>query len=269
MAKQSNKRKTIAKAAPKAGQQRPVWMWSLLVTGWGLCLLALGGWVVDYTRDPANLPLKVIRINGEMVHLQPQRLQQVVAKSIDGGFFSVDMEQVRDAVKALSWVDQVSVRRVWPHTLVMDVTEQVAIARWGKHDLVNARGEVFAPDGVAMAAELLQLSGPQGSAPKVVAFYRELQAQLASAELQLSRLRLEQRRDWQLETTEGMTLVLASRDVAAQLSRFLSAYPALVADPARHAKRVDMRYGHGFAVRWQERELSEQGEQETSKRGNA
>lgn len=263
------KQQQRAKPTARTLQKRPVWMWSLLLAGWAMCVAALGGWVADYTSDPANLPLKVIRINGDLVHLQRDRLQRVVAEAIEGGFFGVDMAKVRSAVKALPWVDQVSVRRVYPHTLEMDVTEQVAIARWGSDQLVNARGEVFLPDGVAVDGDLLQLSGPEGSSVRVVAFCRELQARLAKAGLELTRLSLEQRRDWQLETRDGMTLVLAGHDVSAQLNRFLLAYPVLAADPVRRVERVDMRYGHGFAVRWQDRELSGKGEQETGKRGNA
>lgn len=265
MARTEAKRKTTGRPAPA----RPAWMWSLLAAGWGLCLLALGGWVLDYARDPANLPLKVIRINGELVHLQPERLQRVVAAAVDGGFFSVDMNKVRDAVKDLSWVDQVSVRRVWPHTLVMDVSEQVAVARWGRDALVNARGEVFSPDGVAIEPGLVHLYGPDDSAQRVVSFQRELREQLAPLGLEPASLRLEKRRDWQVQTRDGLTLVMSSRQSAAQLRRFLAAYPVLAADPAKRAERVDMRYGHGFAVRWQERELSDKGEQKTSKRGNA
>lgn len=261
------------KGTPVSGPARPWWMRSLLTAGWLLCLLALGGWGLDYANDPKTLPLKVIRINGEFSHLQPERLQQVVAKAIDGGFFSVDMARVRKAVVTLPWVAEASVRRVWPHTLVMEVREQVPVARWGSKRLVNAAGEVFPPDGVELTTPMPQLSGPPGSATEVVRFYAALQPQLSAAGLQLKRLRLDRRHDWVIDTDTGMTLILGHDDVETRLAQFLVAYPQLVSDPLQRPARVDMRYGHGFAVGWQDvRQLGGkpvEGKTNNSKRGNA
>jgi len=263
MAKRSSKQ-PVKQTTP----QRPLWMLSLLVAGWMLCLAALAGWALDYVSDPKSLPLKVIHINGEFAHLQPERLQQVVAQEIDGGFFTVDMARVRQAVAALPWVAEASVRRVWPHTLVMEVSEQVPVASWGQKQLVNAKGEVFSPDGVQLEKNLPYLSGPAGSAPQVVSFYDELRRRLGAAGLQLEKLRLDERRDWVVKTHSGLTLILGHEDVDIRLSQFLTAYPLLVKDPLRQPARVDMRYGHGFAVGWQQ---SQQigGKPENNKRGNA
>ena len=41
----------------------------------------------------------------------------------------------------------------------------------------------------------------------------------------------------------------------ARLSQFLRVYPQLVADPKRRPERVDMRYTHGFAVRWRDAQV--------------
>lgn len=246
--------------------RRPWWMVSLLVAGWMLCLAAIGGWALDYVSDPGSLPLKVIRINGEFAHLQPERLQQEVARAIDGGFFSVDMNRVREAVMALPWVAETSVRRVWPHTLVIEVSEQVPVARWGAKRLVNAAGAVFSPDGVKLDQPLPRLAGPAGTAPQVVTFYTTLQSQLADAGLVLKSLRLDERRDWVVKTSAGMTLILGHQDVETRLVQFLTAYPQLVSDPLHKPARVDMRYGHGFAVAW--RATSQLGKQTRDKKSN-
>jgi len=269
----SRPRKTVKAPARPAAARRPWWMLSLLVAGWMLCLAALGGWALDYASDPESLPLKVIRINGEFAHLQPERLQQEVARAIDGGFFSVDMSRVREAVMALPWVAETSVRRVWPHTLVIEVSEQVPVARWGARQLVNAAGEVFSPDGVKLDQPLPRLAGPADTAPQVVTFYTALQSRLAGTGLGLKSLRLDERRDWRVKMRDGMTLILGHQDVDTRLAQFLTAYPRLVSDPQHMPARVDMRYGHGFAVAW--RSTQQVGKQprdkksNNSKRGNA
>ena len=51
---------------------------------------------------------------------------------------------------------------------------------------------------------------------------------------------------------DGLTLSLGRENVGYRLSQFFRVYPSLIAQPARRPERIDMRYAHGFAVRWRE-----------------
>ncbi len=223
---------------------------------WGLSLLAVlalgsAGWAVrNVTADPQRQPIRTIRVTGEFRHLDRTRIQQVVADAIDGGFFTADMDRIRDQVRAMPWVDQVSIRRAWPDTLVMDVVEQVPFARWGEQALVNPRGEVFEPAGVEPADGLVRLYGPGGSAPQVVTFYRWARPGLESAGLPITGFGIDARREWTLRTAQGIQINLGQRDTSRRLVRLVATAAGLKADPARRPERVDLRYEHGFAVSW-------------------
>lgn len=52
----------------------------------------------------------------------------------------------------------------------------------------------------------------------------------------------------------GLTVSLGREDERQRLAQFLRVYPSLVADPQHLPERVDMRYAHGFAVRWRDNE---------------
>lgn len=223
---------------------------------WGLTLsillvLAGAGWALHrYAADPRQQPIRMIRVTGELRHLDRGRIQQVVAEAIDGGFYTTDMERIRAEVRRMPWVDQVSIRRVWPDTLVMDVVEQVPFARWGERALVNPRGEVFRPAGASLPNDPVRLFGPSGSAPEVVAFYRWARPGLASAGLPIAALGLDARREWVLQTAQGIDIKLGRRDTERRLIRLVATAAGLRADPERHPEQVDLRYEHGFAVRW-------------------
>jgi cell division protein FtsQ len=135
----------------------------------------------------------------------------------------------------------------------MQVIEQVPLARWGDSALVNARGEVFAPDNGVPERGLVRLYGPPGSAPRVVAFYRLAKERLQHADLTVRRLGLDERRDWVLELQGGLRLALGQAGEVERLERFLRAYPLLVNDGARLPHHVDLRYAQGFAVSWRPR----------------
>lgn len=219
-----------------------------------------------WVTEPARLPLKTVRITGELAHLDRDRLQQLVAGAIDGGFFSVDMRKLRDAAEQLAWVDRVSIRRVWPQTLVMDVTEQAPVARWGDEALVNARGEVFRPEAGGWPKDLPRFDAPDADAPAVVAFYRLAEARLAPAGLHISALTRRGRHDWRLELDSGLAVLLDQSNAAAALDEFVTALPAIRDPEGRRPVRVDMRYDNGFAVRWGPSAATEQ---KNDKQGDA
>ncbi|MGD9163991.1 MAG: FtsQ-type POTRA domain-containing protein, partial [Chromatiales bacterium] len=116
-------------------------------------LLTVLGLLIQQASDPQVLPVRVVGVDGEIVHLDRQRLESTVAGAVEGSFFSVDLPRIRDKLEQLPWIESASVRRIWPDTLRVRVVEQVPLAFWGEDGLVNQRGEVFRP------AKLPQLHG--------------------------------------------------------------------------------------------------------------
>lgn len=238
----------------RPGQARPPRRWVMPTSVAGLMLLLVGGLAMAYhlLSQPGRLPLRVIEIEGELQQLDRSAVEEVVVGAIDGGFFSCDMNRLRMAVLALPWVDDVSVRRSWPDRLRMVVTEQVPLARWGDDALINVRGGVFRPASIQPFAGLARLSGPAGSEQRVVAFYQRVVAGARTRGLQLREVELDRRRHWWLRFEQGLTVSLGRDTVEHRLAQFFRVYPGLVTEPLRRPERIDMRYAHGFAVRWRD-----------------
>ncbi|MGA7802600.1 MAG: cell division protein FtsQ/DivIB [Gammaproteobacteria bacterium] len=217
-------------------------------------LLESGFWAVRWLRNPHTLPLRTVRIEGDLRHLSAGQLQKVVAPVATGGFFGVNVDAVRRAAESLAWVDQVSVRRMWPDTLQLKVTEQRPIARWGKAALINPRGVVFTPPANTVPAGLPQLEGPKGLEPAVLQQYRAMTKALAPLGLKIAQLVEDQRRAWDLRLTDGVELKLGRADAYPRLLRFVRIYPKVLAGHVSRLVSVDMRYSNGFAVRWDQQE---------------
>lgn len=214
-------------------------------------LLASAHFGYRYLSQPGTLPLRVVEITGEFSHLEHAAIEAEVAAAIDGGFFTVDMQAVRDAVRAMPWVEEVSVRRVWPDTLRMHVIEQVPLAHWGDAALVNLRGEVFETQDAVLRRGLPRLSGGAGKAPEVVSFYLQLRSALVGGPLAVSELVLNARQEWEVKFNNGLALMLGSEQPEARIADFFKVYPQLLAHMSGIPQRIDMRYEHGFAVQWQ------------------
>jgi cell division protein FtsQ len=237
------------KRRPADEPMRRRWLSAVLL----LLVLALGAQLMHrYLSQPGRLPLRVVEVTGQFNHLVRSEIERRVAKNIDGGFFTVDMARVRQAVLAMPWVAEVGVRRVWPDTLRMQVTEQMPLARWGDDALVNLHGEVFAPQPMPNVDALPQLQGDTRNAPAMVAFYLKLHALLVGSDLRIARLQQNPRSEFRVYFDNGLELVLGRERLVRRFEEFLKVYPQLAAYSEQAPKRIDMRYQHGFAVRWQQ-----------------
>ena len=202
--------------------------------------------------QPENLPVKNVRIQGELKYVQQDELQVAIAKHVQEGFLGMDVTAVREAVETQPWVKRCSVRRTWPSTLVLSITEQKAIARWRDSGLVNAEGEYFQPLKSSIPAGLPELSGPKGTAVAVTAHYRALQNSLAPLDLSVSNLSMDSRRAWRMQLDNGMKVLLGRDESAPRIKRFIQVYPKVLAPQFDAVAQVDLRYTNGFAVAWTE-----------------
>lgn len=195
-------------------------------------------------------PVRAVAVDGPFQRVSAGMVEKAVAGSIRGGFLSVDLERVRQAVQRISWVDHASVQRRWPSGLKVVIEEQVAAARWGDSGLLNVRGELFLTDAQHIPPELPRLDGPAGSEPEVAERYLSIQGRLVEAGMRLSALRLDERGAWEMALANGVSVKLGRRQIDERLNRFLLAAMPLVTERASDIRYVDLRYTNGFAVGW-------------------
>jgi cell division protein FtsQ len=196
-------------------------------------------------------PISSVRVDGSFQHLSALDVEKAVRANLHGaGLITVDLDRVRRGVSALPWVDVATVQRSWPRGLAVHVAEQVAVARWNAGDLVNARGQLFISEARYVPPELPQLSGPEGTAPEVVARYQAAQGRIVEAGMRLVALRLDTRGAWELLLDNGVTVRLGNRQVDERFERFATAALHLISQRATDIAYVDMRYSNGFAVGW-------------------
>lgn len=214
-----------------------------LYLGSGVLLVyALLAWLVAL---PA-FALHRIEVRGELRHIDEGNIKLVSTRNVRGNFFTVNLDDVRDAFEKLPWVSEARISRRWPDTLVVELIEHTPLARWNNNELVSTEGAVF---NVAPDARLPRLSGFQGSGPEVAEAYRRYGVVLAPLGLRISELSLSPRRAWRLKTDTGMEIVLGRKDAEPRLQRFAQQYRKISERLGAPPAYVDLRYADGFAVK--------------------
>jgi len=207
-------------------------------------VLALYG-AARYVLHLPMFPLRAVVLTAAPQRVPSEQLERVVREQVSGNFFTVDLEQTRQAFEQLPWVRKVSVRRKFPWSLEVEVEEHVALARWNETALVNTHGEVFA---AASEQVLPVFIGQPDTSAQLAQMYSEFNAVLQPMRRQVAQLSLSPRFAWQMKLDDGMVLELGREQMRERLARFVAVYSYSLAALGRPANHVDLRYGNGFAA---------------------
>lgn len=225
-------------------------------------LLLAGGVLLTWAGAVALQRLPLFPLQQLVVVTPPERvsraqIEQTARTALAGNFFTVNLETARVAFERMPWVRSAALRRVWPDGIELEFEEHRAAARWTPQDgeprLVSTRGEVF----MASTREALPtFAGPESSAPRVLARYREFSDYLATIGRTPVAIRLSAREAWQLKLDDGVVLELGrdqpKHPLAERLHRFTTHYAAVSGSAKARLQTigvVDMRYPNGFALR--------------------
>ena len=226
----------------------PLRMFSALFALLGVAAGGYGtGWAL---LDPELFPLRHIRMHGELHNVGRADLQQVSAAYLGQSFFGLDISDLRRAFALNPWIEQVSVKRLWPDTLEIRFRERTAFGHWGQYEMVDINGVRFQPVFFRELAFWPLLVGPDGREQHLIQTYQKASAIVESLDLKITRLVQDKRQAWRMTFDNGVEIKLGRQQFTQRLMRFVVIYPQLLANRITDIATVDLRYMNGFAVRW-------------------
>lgn len=202
--------------------------------------------------DINSFPFRHVKIVTDQHHVPIHQIETIIIKNLKGGFFSLKESELKNSLTTLPWVDAVSIRRVWPDTLVVSLSEQKALARWNNEAVFNRNGIVFTPPIKTIPNNLPSLIGPADSQEEVFNQFIILQKQLSTLHLGISNLTLNDRHSWLMVLSNGIKVIIGDTDVDNRITKFLEFYPQLIKNKSSEIKYVDLRYSNGMAVKWKD-----------------
>ena len=183
-------------------------------------------------------------------HIDHQIVQQSLYPLVNRGFFSVDVEAIKEKLAQIPWVANVAVRRIWPDQVLVTIVEKNPIAHWNQTSLLSSTGDLFNPESGAVPSDLPQFIGPEGKQIYIMQYYNKINSLLMPLHFKVARLELTVGHLWGVTLNNGMKLTVNNKDFLTRFSHFVKVYPKLIGDRASDIDYVDLRYANGFAVRW-------------------
>ena len=237
---------------PKTSGRRGLYVLAAVL----ICVALVMGQNRTSITDFLNRPVSKVRIENQWQRISEAEISAVLSPFMGNGFFDFDVVQAKGELELHPWILQASVTRIWPDTLSLHLTEQVAIARWGSEKLLNQYGELFQPARLLELNALPLLTGPEDSQETVMLQYQKLNQILFPAGLRLSGLSLSKRGSWEYLLNEKMQVAAGRDDVFEKTQRFVDFYLLQPFEQTAKFLSIDLRYGNGIAVRDTESDLT-------------
>jgi cell division protein FtsQ len=131
--------------------------WLRWVLGVGVvAAIGAGVWVFWFSATFSVEKISVVGAEGEAA----EAVQRAANVPLGTPMAQVDSDAIRNRIQQLAWVDEIEVRRGWPTTVVLAVSERSGIARRDAQ-LVDATGVAFTPVGIIPTGlPAVRASGP-------------------------------------------------------------------------------------------------------------
>ena len=211
---------------------------------------------IGFIYKQIDAPLTRVVVGGDFINLEEQDLASLVKAEIDGGFLSMNLNNLREQLQQHPWIHEVSVRKEWPSTLKVEVVEEVPIARWGHKGFLNRLGERLELPENSTLKSLPVIESEFGTSQDMIKQYQIVSELLVPTRLKLAELQRDSVGAWQVNTVPGIKLVLGREQIVEKIRRFVIVWRSGLELQMDNISLIDLRYPNGIAVSWKDGDLA-------------
>jgi cell division protein FtsQ len=249
--KQGNKQaKRNLKAAPSPSFSlgwRKSYNWGLLIVP-----VLLSGFYLNQAKQ--ILPIRSIQLQANFENLNRREIEATLRDYIGQGFFSLDIHELQQALKAKPWTESVSVRRVWPDTLHVVIRERKPVARWDEQHLLSSTATVYLADSNNFM-QLPLVHAANHSPGWALRQFHRLQTRFKAVDERVVALSVDSRGALDVELINGLQIKLGRDEIVHKIDRLVRIYQQQILPRREQIERLDLRYSNGFAVAWKKEVL--------------
>ena len=209
-------------------------------------------WLWHRIQNPQSYPIEHVKIITKGQHISQSDLKSTILAHTHGGFFSLNTQELKDSLLYNPWVQDVSIRRIWPSTLSVNIVEQQPLARWGLSGVINRSGDIFYPLLRSIPATLPEIDAPAKSKDEILSGFNSFSAALVPIKLTVKRLSVTQRLSWSVWLSNGIQVNLCRDNVSERFNEFVRLYPQAISNKEQNIISVNLCYPNGLAIRWKD-----------------
>lgn len=227
-----------------------------LMAGVGILYLTTH-YFTDFYERVSTQKIETVKIEGSLNYVTEDEVSRIVSRFTDQSLVTINLDLVKQGLEVNPWIKTVNIRREWPGTIIINVVEEIAIARWRESQLLNQEGRVFSPDSVLEQAYLPYLTGPEGQEQQVMEQFRKFNQLLYPLGLRVATLGVNSRGAWDMQLENGITIKAGKTKVMEKMRRLVSFMGSNFIEQMINIESIDLRYSNGISVKKRELAVEE------------
>ncbi len=196
----------------------------------------------------ALAPIRWVEVSGSFERVTAEQVRAAVTPTLNGGFFFLPLDAVRERVLELSWVENAQVRKRWPDVLEVQIVERSVLARLGEDQLLDEQGRVFSAEGLSVMGGVPLFQVGESQIAQALQFHAAIRPDLQGLGMDLSELRISRRGSIQITLSNDIEVIVGSSNADIRWRRLMVGLRPLLATTEKPVARIDLRYTNGFAV---------------------
>jgi len=195
-------------------------------------------------------PITEVVVKGSFTYLSKTDLQTMVDTEVKGSFIGENLTLIRQRLEKNEWVNSVNLHRQWPDRLVVSITEQDPIARWGKVGFVNTKGELVLANDLEKIQALPELDGNVAKLFEIIQQYHLLAKYFQHYNMSINKLSKDHRETWRVHLDNDWLVILGRGDTFEKVQRLTHLLENKLLEGKRSVAVIDIRYVNGVSVKW-------------------
>ena len=195
-------------------------------------------------------PIDRVVVNGDFYHLKEKEVINLIDQKVKDGFLSLNLSGLNKYLESEPWIRNATIRRSWPSTIIVDITEEKPIARWGEKQVLNNVGDYLEITDKQSIKNLPTFTSEFGKSKEMIKSYQLMSEIFGPTGLKVQEIRRDVVGSWLITTSSGIQINLGRDQLAQKLRRFQVVWSAQLTSQVEKIKTIDMRYPNGISVAW-------------------
>ena len=204
------------------------------------------------TYDNFNQSIDRVVINGEFNYLSERDVIDLIDENVQTGFLTLNLPDLNRKIVEQDWIRSSSIRRSWPATLIVNIEEEIPVARWGERQLLNNVGDYIDVINKDSVSHLPVIFSQAGDTKEIIKIYQLISELLGPVGLRIDEVESDNAGSWTLTVVSDIKIILGRDQLVEKLQRLQSVWMAELSSQEKNINVIDLRYPNGLAVKWKQ-----------------
>ena len=204
------------------------------------------------TFDNFNQSIDRVIINGEFNYLSERDVIDLIDEIVQTGFLTLNLPELNRKIVEQDWIRSSSIRRSWPATLIVNIEEEIPVARWGEQQLLNNVGDYIDVINKDSVSHLPVIFSQAGDTKEIIKIYQLISELLGPVGLRIDEVESDNAGSWTLTVLSDIKIILGRDQLVEKLQRLQSVWMAELSSQEKNINVIDLRYPNGLAVKWKQ-----------------